>query len=134
MLELKLFVGALISLLCIDGIWLGLIAKNWYQQTMGPLMKTQVNWLAVLAFYLIYSFGLVYLIQLPALKNHSTALQVAFNGFVLGFIAYGTYDLTNLAILKNWPVFISFVDMVWGGLLTATVCWLVFYFFIARVQ
>lgn len=122
----KMYVEALVGLLVIDGIWLGLVAKNWYSSALGPMMRSQVNFWAAGAFYLLYTFGLVYLVLQPAFKNQAAAPTVFITGLILGMVAYGTYDLTNLTVLKNWPLMLSLVDIIWGGVLTATVSWLVF--------
>lgn len=126
---LKLFFTTLLAFLLIDGIWLGLVAKNLYAQAMGSLMRATPNWYAAGGFYLLYCAGLVFLILTPALTQGLTPTQVAVRSFVFGVIAYATYDLTNLAVLKNWPIALSFIDMAWGGVLTALVCWIVFRLF-----
>jgi len=102
----------------IDMLWLGFIARNFYRKHLGYLMAEQVVWAAALVFYFIYIGGILYFAILPALKAGS--LQTALvNGALLGFLCYATYDLTNLATVKNWPILVTAVDLVWGALLTA---------------
>lgn len=122
----QVFTTALIALLSLDAVWLGLVAKNWYAQTLGSLMRSSPNWLAAGGFYILYCFGLTYLILLPAIHQEQQPSQLVFRAFVFGVVAYATYDLTNLAVLRNWPVGLSFVDILWGGVMTAAVCWIVF--------
>jgi uncharacterized membrane protein len=104
----------------IDMTWLGLVAKNFYRQKLGFILSPDVKWVAAIIFYLIYIGGILYFAVLPALKDQSwqTAL---INGAVLGFLCYATYDLTNMATIKDWPLTIVIVDIVWGMVLTGAV-------------
>ena len=105
------------AMLVPDAVWLGLVATSIYQRGIGHLMAAQPNLPAALAFYLLYPVGVVVLAVLsPAARSVARA---AGYGAVLGLVAYGTYDLTNLATLRDWPLSIALVDMAWGGLLTA---------------
>ena len=105
--------------LSIDLVWLGLVAKNFYAGQIGQLMAKDVTWTAALLFYLIYVAGLMYLVMLP---NETAGYRELFiKGAVVGLMAYGAYDLTNLAVLKDWPVVVTVVDIVWGMVLTGTV-------------
>ena len=117
---LKLYFIALPVFLLIDGLWLGLIAKNFYAKQIGFLMKTNINWFSALLFYVLFIIGLVVFVLLPTIKSNSwqTALLL---GCLLGFICYATYDLTNLATLKNWPVIVTIVDIIWGTVLGGSV-------------
>lgn len=112
------YAGALLLLIVADGLWLGLVMPQQYQAWIGPLMREQPLLLPAAAFYLLYPVGVVTFAVLPALARpswqHSAAL-----GALLGLIAYGTYDLSNLATLKGWPWQLTVVDMVWGAVLTA---------------
>jgi uncharacterized membrane protein len=103
----------------IDLLWIGVIAKGFYAKFIGGMMGDQVNWVAALAFYLIYIGGIVLFVLVPALKNGSGVLHVMVMGGLLGLFAYGTFDLTALALFKDWPFIVAVVDMVWGTLLTA---------------
>ncbi len=83
-------------------------------------MKTNVNWIAAISFYLLFVIGLVVFVILPAIQKHSW-IQALFLGALLGLISYATYDLTNLATLKDWPVLVTIVDMFWGAFLGGAV-------------
>ncbi len=108
----------LLTLLVVDGIWLGFVAKNFYQTQLAGLMAEKVNFVAAGLFYVIYPLGAVYFAGAPGLESgewRDTALRAA----VLGFVAYATYDLSNWATLKGWPMQLALVDILWGTALTA---------------
>jgi uncharacterized membrane protein len=115
-----IYTASLVTFLIIDGLWLGIVARSFYVQQIGHLLRPSPDFGVAGAFYLLYVVGVVVFAVLPALAQQSwvTALVL---GALLGFIAYGTYDLTNLATLAGWPVLVSVVDMIWGAVLTATV-------------
>ncbi|MCK9342660.1 MAG: DUF2177 family protein [Massilibacteroides sp.] len=100
--------------------WLGLIAKNLYAKYLGNFLTDKINWTAAFIFYLIYVVGVSIFAIYPSL-NKNSALSAALMGGLFGFFAYTTYDLTNLATLKNWPLPLVFIDIAWGTVLTATV-------------
>ncbi len=104
----------------IDMVWLGLIAKNVYQKQIGHLLSPTVNWPPAVIFYLVYIFGIVYFAVLPGIEKDSLK-TVLINAALFGTIAYATYDLTNLATLKNWPTTIVYIDLLWGATLTSLV-------------
>lgn len=103
----------------IDLLWIGVVAKGFYGKYIGGMMGDQVNWVAASIFYLMYIGGIVLFVLVPALKNGSGVLHVFVMGGLLGLFAYGTFDLTALALFKDWPLIVAVVDMVWGTLLTA---------------
>lgn len=110
---------ALVVLLALDALWLGLIAIDWYRAGIGHLMADQVNVVAAALFYLLFPLGVVAFAVLPA----RDAWHAARLGGLLGFLCYATYDLTNLATLKGWPVGITVADIAWGtvvGVLSAS--------------
>lgn len=115
------FFSALLSLLVIDGVWLTLMGKSFYAVKLGEMMSKNFQLLPAGIFYLIYAFGLSMLVIIPAIQGHSSLLKVFLFGALLGFVAYATYDLTNQATLKNWPLIVTIVDLAWGTLLTGTV-------------
>lgn len=117
---MKFYLLALAVFLAIDMVWLGLVAKNFYAKEIGFLMKTEVNWLAAGLFYLIFIAGLVFLVILPAWEKGSWG-QALWTGALFGLVAYATYDLTNLATLKDWPLAVTVADLIWGTVLSATV-------------
>lgn len=105
----------------IDMLWLGLIARNFYQSQLGPLLG-EVNWTAAILFYLIFLVGLTIFATYPAVARGSTVVLTAAGfGALYGFFTYATYDLTNLATLKDWPLLVVIVDMAWGTVLGASV-------------
>ncbi len=105
-------------MLAIDALWLGVVARDLYQQEMGSLMATQPRWAAAAAFYLAYPVGLVIFAVRPALAARSVGRAVVLGG-LFGLFAYGTYDLTNLAVLQGWPLRLSFIDLAWGTFASA---------------
>lgn len=117
---LKLYFIALFVFFAIDMLWLGLIAKNFYANQIGFLMKTDVNWLAAILFYLLFIIGLVIFVIMPALTDRSWTKAILL-GALFGLITYATYDLTNLATLKDWPLLVTIVDLTWGTFLGASV-------------
>ncbi|MBU1126854.1 MAG: DUF2177 family protein [Patescibacteria group bacterium] len=128
---LKAYLITLPVFLAIDLVWLSLIARKFYAQYLSYLMKTNVNFVAAGLFYLLFVVGLVVFSILPALEKNSWT-QALFLGALLGLISYATYDLTNLATIKDWPVVVTVVDMVWGAVLGASVS-LASYFIITKI-
>ena len=103
--------------LIIDVLWLSITVKSLYRPALGDLLKDKpVMWAAVL-FYIIYMIGVALIILKPALANDSIS-QALWTGVVFGVVAYGTYNLTNMATVKNWSASIVWIDMLWGGFLT----------------
>ena len=112
---LKLYFIALSIFLGLDALWLGLVAKNFYQKQIGFLMKESINWWAGISFYLMFVVALVFFVIAPAVDSGKMISALLLGAF-FGFIAYATYDLTNLATIKDWPLLVTFVDMFWGML------------------
>jgi uncharacterized membrane protein len=104
----------------IDMIWLGFVAKGFYRKNLGQLLRPDVNWTAALVFYMLYIGGILIFATMPALEKNSLYQAVVLGG-LFGFFAYATYDLTNLATLKGWPLNVVIVDIIWGIVLTASV-------------
>lgn len=117
---IKTYLITLVTFFAIDMVWLGIVAKNLYQSQIGHLLADKPNWAAAIVFYLLFIAGLVYFIIDPALKAESWQ-QALFRGMLFGFITYATYDLTNLATLKAWPVKITIIDLIWGTALGGSV-------------
>ncbi|MBU2580485.1 MAG: DUF2177 family protein [Alphaproteobacteria bacterium] len=105
-------------LLILDLIWLGVVARDFYRQGLGPLMAENINLAAAIGFYLVYSIGLFVFVVQPALDNGDWK-SAAMMGALFGLVSYATYDLTNLAVLKDFPLNIAVVDMVWGASVSA---------------
>lgn len=116
----KLYGIAFILFLVIDLIWLGLIAKNLYQNQIGTLLKTNTNWTAAIIFYLLFIGGLVFFAIQPSITS-ATLWKAMLYGALFGFMTYATYDLTNLATLEGWPIQITIIDLLWGSFLGASV-------------
>ena len=117
---LKLYAIALPVFLAMDMVWLGLVAKNFYRNQIGFLMRPDINWAAAIVFYLLFVVGLVLFVIAPAIEKNSWLHALLF-GALFGLITYATYDLSNLATLKDWPLLVTIVDLVWGALLAASV-------------
>jgi uncharacterized membrane protein len=115
-----------IVFLIVDMFWLGVIAKNLYQKYLGGFLTDRVNWTAALIFYLIYVVGISIFAIYPAVSK-SSALNAILMGALFGIFTYATYDLTNLATLKGWPLDIVFIDILWGAFLSAIVSFSGFY-------
>lgn len=109
----------------IDILWLGVIAKGFYRRKLDFILNPQVNWKAAFIFYLIYIAGILFFAVRPAVLRNSWG-QAAVLGALFGFFTYATYDLTNLATIKNWPLAIVVVDILWGVCLCTLVALLSF--------
>ena len=101
-------------------LWVGLIAKNFYNKQIGFLMKKDINWPAAMIFYFLIIAGLVVFVISPSLEKRIW-LDALLMGALFGLVAYATYDLTNLATIKDWPLLITVVDLIWGVVLSASV-------------
>lgn len=104
----------------LDGIWLTLVARNFYRDNIGHLLGDATNWPPAILFYVIYTIGAWFFATQPGVDDGS-AITAALRGAAFGFVAYATYDLTNHATLRGWPSLVTVVDMAWGTILTATV-------------
>lgn len=113
------YVSTAIVFFGLDFLWLGRVATGFYRSQLGEMMRDRPDFIAAGLFYLVYVAGIVYFAVGPALAGGGLR-QAALAGAILGLIAYGTYDITNLATLRNWPLIMSLVDLAWGTLLTAT--------------
>ena len=130
---IKIFFIALAVFFAIDIIWLVLIAKNFYREQIGFLMKPDINWIAAIIFYLLFIAGLVIFVISPSIQKHSWTHAILF-GALFGLISYATYDLTNLATIKGWPVLVTLVDLAWGMVLSASVSLLTYLIFTGIVS
>jgi len=117
---IKLYAVALTVFFAIDMLWLGVVAKNFYRTQIGHLMKTDINWIAAIVFYLIFIVGLVVFVISPAIDKGSWTHALIF-GALFGLVCYATYDLTNLALAKDWPLLVTIVDLTWGAVLASSV-------------
>ena len=112
---------ALVLFLAIDAVWLGGIAKDFFASEMGSLLREKPNLGIAALFYLFYVAGLVYFAIQPGFAAQSFWLA-ALNGAFIGFLAYGTYDITNLAVLEGYTAKLAAVDITWGTVLSGSVC------------
>jgi uncharacterized membrane protein len=120
---MKLLISYLLTTLvffAIDIAWIGGFAKKFYWGNMGSLLKDDINWAAALIFYLLYIVGIFVFAIMPAVKAESLQ-HAAIYGALFGFFCYATYDLTNLATMKGFPMKVAIVDMLWGAILTGSV-------------
>ena len=123
---LKLYLLTVPVFFIIDLIWLGVVAKSFYQKNLKYILSPNVNWTAAIIFYLIYIAGILIFAVLPAIAKDSLR-HAAVWGALFGFFTYATYDLTNLALLKDWPIVIVIVDILWGVVLCSAVATLSFF-------
>jgi uncharacterized membrane protein len=120
---LSIYAVTLPIFFAIDLVWLGVVAKNFYRQHLGHLLSPQVNWTAAILFYLVFIAGIVFFAVRPALEVNSPLRALTY-GALFGFLTYATYDLTNQATLRDWPVLVTVVDLAWGAVLSASVAYL----------
>jgi len=116
----KVYLTATVAFLILELTWIGLLARSFYIDQIGFLLSDNPNWLAAVLFYLLFIAGLLYFSILPALNDKAVkkgAIQAAF----YGLITYGTYSLSNLSLIKNWPVSVSVLDMTWGTIVSVMV-------------
>ncbi|TKJ65190.1 DUF2177 domain-containing protein [Pseudomonas sp. CFBP13508] len=112
------YVATLLTFLLLDGIWLGLLMAPTYRELLGSLMLDKPLLLPAAVFYCLYVIGCVVFVVLPALSWQRAAKL----GALLGLVAYGTYDLTNWATLRDWSMQVSLMDWAWGTVATAVAC------------
>lgn len=116
----KLYITSFLVFLGIDAIWLTLVAKDFYKNQIGHLMASNPNLISALIFYLLFIIGIVYFVVSPALEKRNF-MQLLLSASLFGLITYATYDLTNLATLKNWPILVTIIDLIWGTFLSTAV-------------
>jgi len=116
--NLAIYLSFLFALIAIDLVWLLGVAKNLYRNEMGDLMASEPKLLAGLAFYLLYALGVCIFVIVPALSKQSWLYALQY-GALFGLFCYMTYDLTNLAVVRNFPTQLAFIDIAWGSFVTA---------------
>jgi uncharacterized membrane protein len=107
-----------VCLLALDALWINFVAGPLFAQAVGPLMAPSLNAWAAASFYLAYPLGVVHFAVMPQ-GNFTGMRRAAGAGALFGLFAYGTYDLTNLATLRDWPVHLALIDMAWGATVSA---------------
>jgi uncharacterized membrane protein len=111
------YIGCLLTMAVLDAAWLSTMVPLFYRPRLGALLLPRPVWWAAIAFYLLYGAGIVLFAVLPGIRAESLPRAVLL-GAALGLVAYATYDLTNQATLRDWPVMITGLDLVWGMVLT----------------
>lgn len=117
---LKLYLLTIPVFFVIDMIWLGYVSRNFYKTQLHHLLSPEVNWTAAFLFYFVYIVGIIFFAVRPGLEAESL-IRTCLLGALFGFFTYATYDLTNLATLRNWPITVVIVDIAWGTLLCTLV-------------
>jgi len=112
------YVGSAVAMLALDAIWLTTMVPRLYKPALGDLLADPPNLPVAAVFYLLYVVGIVFFAVLPSVE-HRSWLAALGTGALLGLVAYGTYDFTNLSTLKNWPLTLSLVDVAWGAVVTS---------------
>ena len=115
-----LFVLTLLVFLIVDLLWLGVVARDFYNRQLAAFFAERVNWPAALIFYFLFVFGVMIFVIMPAVKSQSLIFAMGY-GVLFGLVTYGTYDLTNLATLRDWPLKLVIVDLCWGMILSGIV-------------
>lgn len=118
---LKHYLIALVVFTLIDLVWLLFISRKLYKSKIGHLMAEKVNMAAAIIFYLLFIAAMVFFIINPAVAKQSLLYALGAGAF-FGLVTYATYDLTNLATLKDWPVSITVIDLIWGTFITSATC------------
>lgn len=114
------YLTALVVLVSVDALWL-FLTKSLYANYIGHLLSGAVRWFPVVLFYLLYAMGVLFIVVIPLVERGASIQKIAIMGALFGLVAYGTYDLTNWATLKNWPPIIVGIDLFWGACITALV-------------
>ena len=122
----KLYLVTIPIFFIVDLIWLGVVARGFYRKNLNHLLSEKTNWMAAVIFYLIYIVGILIFAIIPALESGSVETALLW-GALFGFFTYATYDLTNMATLKDWPLKIVMIDICWGTILCAATSILSFY-------
>ena len=113
MIYIKLFLASFVTFLLLDAIWLGLIARTFYAKNLALYLTDNVIWPSALIFYVIFNIGLLVFVILPSIEKNSYTTLVIYS-LLYGLVTFATYDLTNLATIKDWPLIVSIVDMSYG--------------------
>jgi len=115
---IAIYLGSAAAFFTVDLLWLGGVARDFYRRDLGHLMAPEIRWGAALLFYFIFILGIVVFAVLPALESGDWFRAILLGGFV-GVVGYAAFDLTCLALFKDFPVRIVVVDMIWGTVLSA---------------
>ncbi|MFZ2555588.1 MAG: DUF2177 family protein [Minisyncoccia bacterium] len=124
-LFIKLMALLVPTMMVVDFLWIGVIMKDFYRGNLGHLMSGTVAWVPAVSFYIIFVIGLVYFAALPGIASGSLG-RTFLLGAAFGFFAYATYDLTNHATLRDWPLVVTLIDMAWGTFFSGVLAALAF--------
>lgn len=116
----KLYILTVPVFFAVDIVWLGFVAKKFYRNHLGFILSPDVNWPAAIVFYALYVLGILIFAVVPAIEQGSLGKALLLGG-LYGFFTYATYDMTNMATIKNWPLNVVVVDILWGVFLCSIV-------------
>lgn len=116
---IKNYIVTLIVFLAIDMVWLLVISKKLYAEKLGYLLAEKPNLVAAFIFYFLFAAGVLFFVIQPALAAESLQYAI-FAGLFFGLVTYATYDLTNMATIRDWPTMITVIDLIWGSFVTAS--------------
>lgn len=121
---IRIYAVSIVTFFALDLVWLGVVASDFYARHLDSLLRPDVLWLPAVLFYLLFVAGVVFFVTIPA---GGSVRRAAWTGALFGIITYATFDLTCLALFRDFPVIVVLVDLVWGAVLTASVatvgCW-----------
>ncbi len=122
---LRTYLVAIVTFFALDLLWLGVVAKGFYRRQMGHLLRPDVQWVPAIVFYLLFVAALVVFVVQPAQEKQSLKHALLYGAF-FGLATYAAYDLTNLALAKDFPTIVAVVDLAWGATLSAAVAGVAF--------
>jgi uncharacterized membrane protein len=125
---IKLYAIAVPVFFALDLLWLGVIAKPFYFRHLGYLLREKVIWWAAILFYLLFLVGLIVFVIGPAVESGSLRKALLL-GCLFGFMTYQTYELTNYALVRDWPPIVVAVDIAWGTVLSGLVSLMTYWIF-----
>lgn len=118
------WVISLILMIVIDFFWLSTMGPKFYKTNLNHLFAENIDYLPAFLVYFFFTFGLSWMVIIPAFNNNSSVFYVALSGFIFGLVVYGVYDLTNQATLRNWPILVTVVDALWGATLSCIISYI----------
>ena len=127
MIQIKLFLICFVTFLLLDAIWLGFVAREFYAKNLSTYLTDNVIWSSALIFYVIFNIGLLFFVILPSIEKNSYISLVLY-ALLYGLVTFSTYDLTNLATIKDWPLIVSIVDILYGMFVAVVASSSAFYF------
>ena len=116
----KYYLIALVVFVILDAIWLGIISRTLYSKYLGYIMTESPNWIAAIIFYLLFIVGIIVFVVFPGMEEKNILVSLG-KAALFGLVTYATYDLTNLATIKSWPIQITIIDLIWGTFLSSIV-------------